>query len=165
MWFYIGLWLATSIFCLKVGTFNTACAFVFLSALLYSFWDHDLFFVPENMASFHILIMIPMIITPKNMFWRIFFVAVMIMAVTDIVWMAMPDIEPWLRTVLPEYPRYFPYSVFWWQSLLYIIFTALCFHTLWLCYLTHRIGRKSEVNGDGYIWAYVGDFIAWSKNH
>ncbi len=87
------------------------------------------------------------------------------MTVADSLWMVMPDIEPWLKSIFPAMPYDFPYSIFWWQSIIDILFSALCIHTLILCYLTHKIDDSNRGNGDGYIWAFVGNLLARVKGH
>jgi len=163
--FYITLWLITFGFCWRVGTTNTLLASVFLSALFWAIWRPNLFDHPSEMISFHFLILMALITTPRNIFWRVFFIIVMLMAALDMIWMKMPDIEPFARTVLPEMPYLFPYHFFWWQSALIVFWVLLCFYSIWLCKLTHKVDEKNRGNGDGYIWAFVGNFLTRLKNN
>ena len=163
--FNFTLWIATSLWCLRIGTLNTILSLVFLSAIYYGFWNHDLWSSPEDMLSFHLLMLMAMVLTPGNKFWRIFFIGSILMLFADSLWMVMPDIEPWLRTILPEMRLYFPYSIFWWQTLLDFIFWFLCFHALWLCRLTHKEYRLDKDLKNGNLWAFIGNLITNAKIH
>lgn len=157
------LWLFASVWAFRLGTKDTIPAGLFISYIYYGFWNHDLWLFPAEMLSFHMLMLMAMVLTRRNKFWRIFFLVSFIMAVSDSFWMAMPDIRPWLENILPEMGMAFPYSKTWWQTLLDILFWFLCAHTLILNYHTHNLDKFERKQRDGYIWAYVGDFVLAAK--
>jgi len=160
---YIILWLGTSIWCASLGTTTSFFAGVFLSIIFYGIYNHNLWLYPQEMLSFHALILFPMMLTPRSKFWRWFFSITFFMFVADLLWFMMPDIEPTLRNFIPEMGLNFPYTIFWWQSLLYILFVLLCAHTLILNYHTHKLDKLERKLEHGNIWESVGHLIVVSK--
>ena len=165
MWVYVALWFITTAWGFWLGERDTVLAGIFLSFILWGFWNHDLWADAGQMLSFHLLLLMAMVLTPKSKFWRWFFGITMVMVFADTFWMMMPDIEPWLRTILPEMQHLFPYHYFWWQSTLYILFCLLIAHSLRLCTLTHRERRLNRMLQNGNIWAFIGTRIASTKIH
>jgi len=162
---YIVLYASIAAWCIWLRTPDTVTAFIFLSAIFYGIWNHNLWSAPQEMLSFHILILAVMALTPKDWFWRLFFVITTLMLIADGFWMAMPEIEPWLRARLPEFANLFPYHTFWWQSTLYLLFSSLCVITGIMNYYTHRKDKSERKPTDGYIWAKIGDLCETSKGH
>lgn len=162
---YTVIWLVTSAWCFKLGTKDSVAAGVFLSAIYWGFWQYEIFVSPEETLSFHFLLLIALLFSSKSLFWRIFFGVIALMAVADSIWLFMPELQPHLMRYIPEMPHRFPYAVFWWQSLLIILFLILCGHTLIMNYYTHSLDKLERALKYGNFWAYWGIFVEFTKSH
>ncbi len=161
---YTVIWLIALIWCFKIGTAERIWSGLGLSLIYWGFWNPELFRQPAEMLSFHFLILIALIFTPANWYWRVYFAIVSMMGVADTIWRFMPNIQPMLEKVIPEMPNAFPYHLFWWQSLLILLFLALCFVTLAMNFLIHQRNKLTREIDDATIWAYIGHFIESAKN-
>lgn len=122
-----------------------------------------MFNAPVEMLSFHFLLLIGLIFTMANWYWRIYFAIVSMMCIADTVWRFMPNLQPMFENYLPEMEYAFPYDIFWWQSLLIVLFLALCIVTVSMNYLIHQRNKLTKELEHANIWAYIGNFIEVAK--
>lgn len=161
---YTIIWLIATIWCFKIGTAERIWSGLGLSLLYYGIWTPELIRVPAEMLSFHFLILIGLIFTPANWYWRIYFAIVSMMGIADTAWRFMPSMRPTLEKFIPEMKYDFPYEIFWWQSLLILLFLALCFHTLVMNYLIHQRDKLTQELKNVNIWAYIGILVESAKH-
>ena len=126
--FLVALYVATAFVSImsnrKEVFISAACVgLIALSAWIPAIWTN-----PANMAAAHLVILGIMLIFLHGR-WAKPMIAIMLVAlVADALWTMMPAWN------LQENAYKFPYSVFWWQSILNGLFVSQCVLTLLRCY-------------------------------
>lgn len=141
----VGLFLVTSISCVIVNTAESFAQAGMLGLLTMTGWIPSLWNNPESMAVAHLAVLIGMLLSLYGPGAKAIIFLMLSMIIADIAWLVFPHMN------FPANGLYFPASLFWWQSVLNIIFICLCIRTLMSCYHSHSIqGFGSDHHGSFY---------------
>jgi uncharacterized membrane protein len=127
-----GLFIVTAIWCVASRSVDAFASGVILGMICLTAWIPELWDSPLNMSVAHLGILISMLVGLKGRWAKAMILAMFIAIICDALWMVMPLWN------LPENALHFPYSIFWWQSVLNILFIFQCVFTMARCYNSHR---------------------------
>lgn len=142
---YLALYVSTVISCMYIGTRTSFVSALFLSALVYSGWDDSLWHNPGDMAAYHLVIVVLMVFLYQGP------VGVRMAKIT--LCMAIADIFFFINNKPSMMSSYFPYGLFWWQSILTLLFLSQLFIVSKGCYNSLKLNRFKRRLGDGSFYA------------
>lgn len=151
-YFYIAIYLITALYCVIAQNQTAFISAVFLGFLAVQGWT-DLWYNPDDMSIFHAGLITLMGFPMKGRHGMRLIYIVFVMLLADCLWMLLPEIN------LTRNAWSFPYSLFYWQSTLNILFLAACITTLKGAYNTRLISKyQARVEHDKFM-AFESDKI------
>lgn len=127
-----GLYILVAIACVLSRDSEDIATAAMLGFICIAAWIPSLWYSPLNMSLIHVGILVAMLVSLRGTLAPTLIGLVFIALVADTVWVMMPGFD------LPANELHFPYSIFWWQCVMNILFLLLCFGTLVRCYNNHK---------------------------
>lgn len=143
--FYLAVYIGVFSYCMFLGSRDSLLSALFLSVLAYAGWDDSLWHNPSEMAAYHMFVVVAMVFIFQGKVGLKMAFITMTMAIADIVYVINND--PAMMSSA------FPYGLFWWQSILNLLFLSQCLIVLKGCYNSHkahRTERRLQDNGKFY---------------
>ena len=133
------LFVGTAAYCIKTGTREAFSSGVVLGMVTVTAWIPSLWNDPSNMAIAHLSILVCALLAIHEKYSYLTISILFTMLACDAFWVMIPAIS------LPENSYNFPKSLFWWQSVLNLLFIFLSLVTIRRCYtITHDKGGRSN---------------------
>jgi len=156
-YFYTVVFVVAAICCMLTGSIENFIIAIFLGLFEFSVWRNDLWSDPGNMAIVHLGILICMTLSLYGNLAKKMVLLTLAMVTVDMLWVVMPDLN------LPANELNFPYSYFWWQSSVNIIYFLMCVFTIVGCFRELRQNKENKGDYDGSILAREAHILQ-SKN-
>lgn len=156
-YFYAAVFVVAAICCMLTGSVENFTIAIFLGLFEFSVWRSDLWGDPGNMAIVHLGILICMALSLYGNMAKKMVLLTLCMVIADMLWVIMPELN------LSVNELNFPYSYFWWQSSINIIYLLMCVFTITGCYRELRHNKENKGDCDGSILARKAHILQ-SKN-
>jgi len=148
-YFYAGVFVIAALFCISIRTLEGFLIAVFLGWLDIMSWVDSLWSDPGNMAIVHLGILICMTLSLYGNMAKKMVLFTLAMLIMDMLWVVMPELN------LPVNELNFPYSYFWWQSSVNIIYFLMCVFTIVAYYRELKQEKQNRSGHDGSLLAFA----------
>lgn len=151
-YFYLALYFVTVAFCVWMQTNTALNSAISLGAIVYPAWDPVSWGSPENMAYYHLAIVIGICLFFPGYVGLMLACLTLLMVIVDMVYVLAPG--PGFGAMDSD----FPFGLFWWQSILNIIYLLQVTILLFGGYTYHKNHRNEPRKGSKYgsFWAFIG---------
>ena len=146
--FYLGLLLLTTVFCLRVSTQDSFLGLILLWFLFGIAQFPEVWNYPKDMLYVHAGVFFISVGGFHNGISVRMKVITTLMVLADGLWKIFSYID------FPENALSFPQDIFWWQSVINLLFMAMCITLIVGCYTRMKIERYRK-NHNGLVAAIV----------
>ena len=133
--FYLGLLILTTFFCLRVNTQDSFLGLLMLWFLFGVAQFPEVWNYPKDMLYVHAGVFFIAVGGFHNGIAIRMQVITTLMVLTDAVWVMFSYID------FPENALRFPQDLFWWQSIINVLFLAMCLTLIVGCYTRLKLSR------------------------
>lgn len=155
-YFYAIVFLITIASCVHAKTEQALIAAIILFLLFSTGWIPSLWNDPFSMSIAHLGIMVLMLALVHGKYSGLMLGLIMTALVADAAWAVMPSLD------FPDNFLHFPRSIFWWQSILNLLFFFQCIVTIIRCYTSPEI---NVVGHDSYYARIVETARGTTREH
>lgn len=141
LYLYLAIYLPIAVYCIRTNTAQSFCAAILLGGVVACTWAESLWTSPPDMAIAHLGILL--VYAFLKLFYTLhgrtdtaLLLLAFLMLTTDLTWVVILDAE-----IAGGAPWYFPQDLFYWQSVIMLLFLGMCGFSAKGCYY-HRKGGK-----------------------